>query len=159
MWLILFIIGLILIGIEIFIPGFGVFGISGAALMLVSSVALLNTPYGVVFLVISVFMALFIFFILFILIYKAINKVPPKFMENTLFLSKSLKSNEGFTSSKENNNHLGEIMTVDTFLRPSGKVIKDGIVYDAMSNNKFIEKGKNVEVIGNKGYILIVREV
>ena len=50
-------------------------------------------------------------------------------------------------------------MQVDTFLRPSGRVKKDGKTYDAMSDSEFIEKGEFVEVIGNRGYILLVKRV
>lgn len=159
MLIVLFTIGLVLIGIEFLVPGFGVFGISGITLLLFSSISLLSTPYGIFFLVAAFVITVAVFAAVIVMAVKVFKKSVPKSLQNTLFLDKSLRTEDGFVSSTENTSHLGEIMTVDSFLRPSGKIVKDGVVYDAISENKFIEKGKSVVVIGNKGYILVVKEV
>jgi len=96
---------------------------------------------------------IFFAFILFILA----KSIPKNSLYKTLLLKTKLDSEGGFLSSKENTNHIGEIMEVDTFLRPSGRIKKDDIIYDAMSESEFIEKGQKVKVVGNKGYILIVK--
>ncbi len=44
-------------------------------------------------------------------------------------------------------------------LRPSGKVIIDGKMYDAVSTGQFIEKGQKIIVAGAESGVIIVREV
>lgn len=149
----LLVIGFILILIELFIPGFGVFGISGIISILVSIVLLSPNIYYAVF---AILFALALLALIFFFVIKDMSK---KNLYRTLFLGTKLKNEDGFISSKENDLHLGEIMLVDTFLRPSGKVKKDGNVYDAMSEGEFIQKDEQVVVVGNKGYILIVKRL
>lgn len=148
---ILLLIGASLILVEAFIPGFGVFGISGIIILIL----------GIIFVSPSIYYAIaiisIIFAVLAIIVALISKKIPKGSLYRTLFLRTNLTDEEGFLSSKENNNHIGEIMTVDTFLRPSGKVKKEDSVYDAISEGEFIEKGEKVKVVGNKGYILLVK--
>lgn len=50
---------------------------------------------------------------------------------------------------------VGEVLAT---LRPAGKVIIDGAIWEALSQGAFIEKGSQVEVIGNEGNSVIVKE-
>ncbi len=146
-------LGVALMLIEAFIPGFGVFGVSGILTFIVGIVLVSpNIYYAIAIIAVVVG----IFAIIFALIAK---KIPKGSLYKTLFLKTNLNNEEGFLSSKDNNKHLGEVMIVDTFLRPSGKVKKDDNVYDAMSEGEFIEKNEKVKVVGNKGYILIVKKL
>lgn len=148
-WLLL--VGFILIVVEMFIPGFGIFGISGIISIIVSIVLLSPNMYYA-----TIFILCFIVFITIVFVFIVKNISNLKF-GTKLFLGTKLKEEDGFLSSKENNSFIGQDMITDTVLRPSGKVIKDGVIYDAMSNGELIEKDEKVTVIGNKGYILIVQ--
>ena len=111
---------------------------------------------SVYFTILAVILAVAV--LLIILLFIA-GSLPKSNLYKTLLLSTTLGNSEGVLASKENDTHIGEIMQVDTFLRPSGRVKKDGKTYDALSDSEFIEKGEFVEVIGNRGYILLVKRV
>src|SRR5690349_4063936 len=46
-----------------------------------------------------------------------------------------------------------------TPLRPSGRVVIDGRVHEAVSESGFIDRGMTVEVIGSRAFGLVVRPV
>ena len=148
-------VGLLVLGVaflvaEIFLPS-GLFGVSGFISFIIGIFMIAPNVY---FAVSSIALSIIFFaFILFILA----KSIPKNSLYKTLLLKTKLDSEGGFLSSKENTNHIGEIMEVDTFLRPSGRIKKDDVIYDAMSESEFIEKGQKVKVVGNKGYILIVK--
>lgn len=155
--ILLFIVGLILLAVEVFvIPGFGIAGVSGIvfiimglSLSLVKSVPSdfpVNLPDGssfikalltvVVLLVASVGISFYFF---------------GRFMRSNAFRYVSVKTNisteEGYVGvdmrPKELVGRTGHAFTV---LRPSGKVEIDGQIYDATAEIGFIDKGENVEV-------------
>lgn len=155
--ILVFIIGVILVMVEIFvIPGFGVAGISGIVLMFVSLVlSLINNvnfdfegveigDVGVA--VTTVVVGVFGGFILSLYLG---NKV---FTSKTgMFRNMSLKSvqnvSEGFVSIETTMFALkGRTGISKTDLRPSGKIIIDGEVFDAVANSGFIDKNVNIIV-------------
>lgn len=72
-------------------------------------------------------------------------------------LQTSLDSKAGFVSSNLPT-MIGKQGFAYTVLRPSGKVFIDGHIYDAFTRGDFIEKGTAIEVIGQEGAELIVRQ-
>ena len=157
--ILVFIIGIILVAVEIFvIPGFGVAGISGIVLMFISLVlSLINNvnfdfegvevgSVGVA--VTTVIIGVFGGFI--ISLYMG-NKL---FTANKgWFRNMSLKSvqnvNEGFVCIETGMFALkGKTGVSKTVLRPGGKVFIEGEVFDAVANTGFIEK--DVKIIVTK---------
>lgn len=155
--ILVFIIGVILIMIEIFvIPGFGVAGISGIVLMFGSLVlSLINNVnfdfegvemghVGVA--VTTVVLGVFGGFILSLYLG---NKV---FTANTgMFRNMSLKSvqnvDDGFVGIEPRMFALkGRTGVSKTVLRPSGKVLIDGEVFDAVAITGFIDQDTSVKV-------------
>lgn len=166
--IILFIIGLILLILEIFvIPGFGVAGISGIILMvtgltlsmvdninfeLTSDLGLQQILKALLVVVISMFSSLIL----------------------SVYFGKKMLTSEGFsflvlnaTQDKEkgfigiDNNHknlIGSEGKAYTILRPSGKIEINGEVYDASTDKGYIEKGENVVVIKHRASQLIVKK-
>ena len=145
-------IGVAFLVAEIFLPS-GAFGVIGFCLFVAGVYMMTGSVY---FTILAVILAVAVLFIILLLIAGAL---PKSNLYKTLLLNTTLGNSEGVLASKENDTHIGEIMQVDTFLRPSGRVKKDGKVYDAMSDSEFIEKGEFVEVVGNRGYILLVKRV
>ena len=145
-------IGVAFLVAEIFLPS-GAFGVIGLCLFVAGVYMMTGSVY---FTILAVILAVAVLFIILLLIAGAL---PKSNLYKTLLLNTKLGNSEGVLASKENDTHIGEIMQVDTFLRPSGRVKKDGKVYDAMSDSEFIEKGEFVEVVGNRGYILLVKRV
>jgi membrane-bound serine protease (ClpP class) len=155
--ILVFIIGIILVAVEIFvIPGFGVAGISGIALMFISLVlSLINNvnfdfegveagSVGVA--VTTVIIGVFGGFV--ISLYLG-NKL---FSSNHgIFRNLSLKSvqnvSEGYVAVETSMFGLkGKTGVSKTILRPGGKVEIDGDIYDAVANNGFIDKDVNIVV-------------
>jgi len=155
--ILVFIIGLILVAVEIFvIPGFGVAGISGISLMFISLVlSLINNvnfdfegvevgDVGVA--ITTVFIGVFGGFILSLYLG---NKVFTS--ETGMFRNMSLKSvqnvSEGFVAIETSMFKMkGKTGISKTVLRPGGKIFIDGDVYDAVANNGFIDKDVNIIV-------------
>jgi membrane-bound serine protease (ClpP class) len=154
--IILFIIGLILLALEIFvIPGFGVAGISGIALIITGLalsmvdnvnfrfdkehvVPVLQSLLMVVFS--ALFSAVLSIFLSSILLSSARSPL------RGLVLSTTQQIKEGYISVEpEYASHIGEKGTTLTILRPAGKIIINDKVYDAKCETGYIEK--NVEVI------------
>jgi membrane-bound serine protease (ClpP class) len=167
--ILLFIAGVVLIAIEIFaIPGFGVAGISGIVLVIagltlsmVGNIGFDFSGVGLAPVVTSLFIVVISIFISLIISYFITKSI---FTDNRLFGSLALETvqsrDEGYTSSNKTYagmlNKTGEAFTV---LRPSGKVIIEGEVYDATALSGYIDKGDQVEVIRYATSQLFVRKI
>lgn len=73
-------------------------------------------------------------------------------------LTTTQERTEGYTSNVNKEVMSGKRGITQTVLRPSGKIIIDGHMYDAFTRGEFIDKGKTVEVISEAGSSLQVKE-
>jgi len=73
-------------------------------------------------------------------------------------LQTSLDAKDGYTASQIPL-MVGRIGSSYTVLRPSGKVNIDGQIFDAFTQGDFLEKNKDIVVIGQEGAELIVKSV
>lgn len=150
--ILVFVIGLLLIAAEVFvIPGFGVAGISGIIFLVTGlTLSLLNNTdfnfdgvstkeIGEASL--TVLMGLGLGFVLMIWLS---NKIGSKGMFRKVALHKDL---EDAHSSPSLTPLIGKEGTAFTVLRPSGKVMIDGELYDGVSESGFIEKGTLVKAV------------
>ena len=158
--IILFFVGLVLVGIEIFVlPGFGVAGISGIiaivvslAFAMVDNIELTNwdgtinlqpviQPIGLV--IISATVAIFGSVLL-------IKKLFTTRSFDHIALRQEMKAEEGFTGVVSGLEHLvGEPVVVFTDMRPGGKVkTTDGRIYEAtLKFGGFASKGETLKVL------------
>ncbi len=159
-------VGLVLILLELFvIPGFGVAGIAGITLTIMSLVLImLNNdffnfdfvPLGDI--VVALFSALGGIVggvaVLFL--------VGPKLTKTRAFqniaLNDTQEKSQGYTSNTFPSDIVGQRGTAYTILRPSGKVQVAGKLYDADTRGDYIEKGDAVEVIAAEGASLRVKK-
>lgn len=150
--ILIFIIGILLFAIEIFIiPGFGFAGISGIALVIGSLImGLLNndnfnfegvSEKEIGEATLTVLVGLVAGFGLMIWLS---NKIGHQGMFRKIALNMDLKD---AISSPDLSLLVGKEGTAATVLRPSGKVAVDGEYYDGVSESGFIEKGSKVKVI------------
>lgn len=165
--LILFVLGLVLLILEIFvIPGFGVAGVSGIALIVGS---LVLSMQGFVFpdfewqrdlfrrniLVVSLstVSSIIIFGIL-------AYSLPQMKLFNRLTLSAAQSAEEGFTvqTKEEESKFLGKRGFTITKLRPVGKAEFDGEPLYVETEGEFVESGQQVEIIEVSGNRMIVRK-
>ncbi len=165
----LFILGVILLAVEIFaIPGFGVTGILGLT-FIVSSLVLsmvANTNFNfewtatkdIVRSVLVVVLSLLVSIGFIITILGSLSDSP--FLKR-LVLAESQQKDQGFTvdSYAGSKNLTGLRGLAASELRPSGKIDLGNERYDAMTEGDFISKGSPVEVMAMRGNYLLVRKV
>ncbi|MHB9055021.1 MAG: NfeD family protein [Paludibacteraceae bacterium] len=155
--IILFVIGFILIALEILvIPGFGIAGISGILLVIIGmTLSLLNNvkfnfdsvnPDDSMKALLTVISGLILGFGM--ILYLS-NKIGSKGMFKKLALNTTLANKEGYVGvSLDAGSLVGQTGIAYTVLRPSGKVKINGKIYDAISNNGiFIEKSTEIIIV------------
>ncbi|MFM8743342.1 MAG: NfeD family protein [Cytophagales bacterium] len=160
-------VGLLLIAAEVFIiPGFGVAGVAGIGLTLLSLVLIMlnNDFFNFEFVPLGdIVQASFVAvaglaggFLLLIF-------AGPKLLESRAFqriaLNDAQNSAEGYTVNANAQSMLNKKGVAHTVLRPSGKILLHGEVLYAFTRGEFIEKGEAVEVIGTEGVTLRVRKI
>lgn len=168
--ILVFVSGIILIVVELFvIPGFGVAGISGIILavvgLILSLVGNVNFDFEMVapraFLVAALTVALALIGGVFLAIWLgqkmfAANNGPFR----KLALKSSQEKNEGFVGVDTHlRDMVGKEAVAHTVLRPSGKIEIDGEIWDALSEDSFIEKGSKVKVVKQEASQLYVSAV
>ena len=149
--LLLFMSGILLIMIELYVPGFGFWGIGGVACILVSFFLTLGgNALAINLLSISLVAAIIIFLLI-------IKFLP----SNKLWAKLTLKDSEtlqaGFSSSQDYSSYLGREGLVTSFLRPSGMIDIDGIHLNVISEGQYIEPGTKVKVVSVEGSRIVVR--
>lgn len=164
--IIAFVVGIILIGIEIFvIPGFGVAGISGIILSVGSLVLImLNNdgfdfsfvPFEQIFIALST--TLLALMGSMILLFTGGVRLASSNVFQRIALMDTQARAEGYTSKFSSETMIGKSGLAYTVLRPSGKVIIDDILYDAYTRGGYIEKGEKIVVIDDSGNSLKVQE-
>lgn len=165
--ILIFVIGLALLAVEIFaIPGFGVAGVLGVSFMISGLTLSMVQNMGTgVFdydfsLVIQSFFIVIIAFALSVI--SSIWLSQKLFATNTfgnLALAKTQNASEGYTSADDEYVHMfGKIGVAMTMLRPSGKILIDGNMFDATAITGYLNKDENVEVVGYQTGQLIVKK-
>lgn len=159
--ILLFAIGLVLVILEIFvIPGFGVAGISGIILIIVSLFLALtgtNLPYvdtsiislAIIQLSSALVGALILIFIL-------AKYLPKTSTFSRLILIDSEINKKGFVSANKISKIVGKKGVALTTLRPAGIAEIDGKRLDVVTEGTYIEKGEKIVVISSEGFKVVV---
>lgn len=154
--IIIFIIGLVLIAIEIFvIPGFGIAGISGIVLVvagltlsLIENVAFDFEPVEPGAIGKALFTVSAGIMLGFGLIIYLSSRIGAKGIFRNIALNTNMDNESGYIAvSLELRDLVGKVGIANTDFRPSGKINIDGMTYDAISDGVFISKGSNVRVV------------
>ena len=165
--LLLFLIGVILLILEIFvIPGFGIAGISGIILIVVSLVFSMQRFVIPSFgwqrdIIIRNFLTVGVGVISSFVIFGILSFIIPKSkIFSKLALTMEQKKEIGYTVQPDEfaNRYLGKRGIAVTNLRPAGKVKIDGEVIDVESDGEFVEKESEVEVIEISSNKIVVRK-
>lgn len=161
--IILFVIGVILLIIEIFvIPGFGFVGVAGIVLMVVSLfLSLISTlpifdfssiSGAIVQLTVTFVAVMFIFYLI-------IRFLPKSERFNHLVLSTETEAIKGFVSNPDYVYLLHKKGTALTTLRPAGIAEINGERVDVVTDGAYIEKGTQIEVIKTEGARIVVKSL
>jgi membrane-bound ClpP family serine protease len=150
--LISLIIGVILISMEVFIPG-GILGTLGG-IALVVSLSLVFKSYGAA----AGFYYLFALIVLTGLgVFLSIKLVPRSRFAHSIFLK---TSESGFKSARENLSALkGKEGITLTFLRPAGKAQIEGRRIDVVTEGGLVQEHRRIRVMDVEGSRVVVREI
>lgn len=161
--ILLFILGLILLLIELFyLPGFGIAGITGIILMIGSIfLGLIGnfptiTMSDITLILGQISGALITSLILLIIIEKFL---PQSKIWNKLILVDSEKVDEGFVSIPDLTFLKGQKGKAITPLRPAGIALINGKRYDVITDGEFITQNSLIEVVDVEGLKVKVREI
>ncbi|MCK5840168.1 MAG: nodulation protein NfeD, partial [Bacteroidales bacterium] len=166
--ILIFVIGIILIAVEIFaIPGFGVAGIIGVLLILaglslsmVGNVGLHFPPGTFNTLIAAIFIVIIASFLSLVSSFYVSRKVFTSQLFGHLALQTVQDKEDGYTSAdKTYSVMLGRRGKAYTILLPAGKIIIDDEVYDATALISYIDKGDEVEVVKYETSQLFVTKV
>ncbi len=167
--ILIFIIGVVLLLIEIFaIPGFGVAGISGIVLIVTGLTLSMIDNIGFNFTGVPLDGVVVAFFI--VIIASFFSLIGSFFITRKLFgghtmfgdlaLLSTQQTSEGYASSDVHYTAMmGQTGEAFTMLRPAGKVSIGGQIFDAVAEAGFIDKGEAVHVVKYENAQLIVRKV
>lgn len=151
--IILFILGVGLLLLELFVPG-GIIGIIGL-IAIISSFFLASG--NVVHMGISLLIALIMTVVVSILMVKVLGKRMKFFRK--MILTDSTSTEGGYVSNKTRNELLGLEGVTITALRPSGTVLVGDERIDVVSEGSFIQKDRKVKIVKAEGSRIIVREI
>ncbi len=166
--IIVFIVGVLLLALEIFvIPGFGVTGILGIVFIIAGLVlSMLNNlffdfEYVSVDSVIKAVMIVLIAITTSIILSFYFGK---KLLTSTRFgqiaLTDKQNSSEGYTSADATyQTMLGKTGTTRTILRPVGKIMIEGNMYDATAESSYIDRDTEIVVTRYESSQLFVKQV
>lgn len=161
--ILIFIVGLVLLLIEIFyIPGFGLLGILGIILMIgsiffgligdfpvISENEISNALIQLAFSLVGSIVFLFI-------LWRFLPGVP---IWGRLVLSTSENQTEGFISNPDFSHLLGKRGKALTQLRPAGIALIENKRYDVLTEGEFISKDEDVEVVEVTGSKIVVKKI
>lgn len=166
--IILFLLGIGLLALEIFvIPGFGVTGVAGIFLILVSMFfAMIKVPEsgagpGWDFLNVPLRNMSIIMVMLTVAIVYILNHLPNSKMWGRISLKKQLSGKDGFVSSASDTNSdlLGMSGVTITIMRPTGIVEIGDKRINAITDGDFLQPSTKIKVINVSGGQVVVEEI
>ena len=154
--LICFLIGIGLMVLEAFMPGFGLPGISGIILEVVAVVLtwMNNGPVA------ALGMTLIILSILAIAISMSLRSAANGKLSRSKLVLNDTESNEaGYRSTEDLDVLLGREGVTTTVLRPTGMAEFDGVRLNVVSEGEFIQSGTRVQIVRVEGSRILVRTI
>ncbi|WP_312422774.1 NfeD family protein [Anaerospora hongkongensis] len=151
--ILLFAAGCILLVVELYVPGTGLFGIAGLASILASFFLSLGANLSAVTtMTISLVVAIIAFAVL-------ARYLPSSRLWTKLILKDSETTQAGYTSAQDYDCYLGcEGITI-TQLRPAGRIELKGVQLDVVSEGRFLPAGIPVKVVSVKGNRIVVHPI
>jgi membrane-bound serine protease (ClpP class) len=172
--ILIFIIGIILIGLEIFvIPGFGIAGIAGISLLISGLILsmLRNIYFDFTFTGADAVIEAFIvvissFTITLLLMFTTGGRIIRSHLFQRLVLTQTLSGKQSVlpkdissdTKAELQESPVAKYAVAYTKMYPSGKIIFENNIYEALSEGEFLEKGDEVIILKDLGNKFLVRK-
>lgn len=152
--LVLILVGMILVIIEMFVPGFGAPGILGSVCLIAG--ILIKADSAIEGLLLTL-VALTILGVVFVLVMRSATHGA---LSNTpLVLRTAATKDEGFSAAEDMQVFLNKEGETLTTLRPAGTAEFEGVRLDVVSEGDFIAKGVRVRVSEVEGRRIVVKPV
>lgn len=151
---VLFVLGVLLIIAELFVPG----GIIGAIGFLSVLLSLFLAADHIGHMAVSLFIAGSISIFTIFILSKVIGKRMKWFKK--IILNDSISTEKGYVSNQNRTDLIGKTGVTVTALRPAGTVMTDGEErLDVVTEGTYIEKGKKVKIVKVEGSRIVVRAI
>jgi len=147
--------GLGLLAVEVFMPGFGVPGISGIVLLIIGTVMLWIKSGPLAGLGLVVLIVALVAILLSITLKSASSG---RLSKSPIILKDALNSESGYTASSDMSIFIGREGETRTVLRPAGIADFDGVRLNVVSDGTFIKQGVKVRIERVEGSRIVVRE-
>ena len=151
--IILFIVGIGLIVVEMFEPGFGFFGAFGVISLIICIFVTAQTVMQ------GVMLTAFFFVLVLIMLGIFLSLMSKGRLPKKLILQESETVEQGFSGAGDMNHLMGKTGDVIARCRPAGIAEFDGVRLDVVSKGEFIEKGVRIEVIEIEGNRIVIKAV
>ena len=148
---VLLLVGTCLAAVEVFLPGFGIWGVTGSICVVLGIIARMIEGGSVTQLFILIFIVLIIFTILFLLM---IRSARSGLLSRTAIVETGVSVKE---TENEKEELVGKLGTTTTMLRPVGKIDIDGVTYCALTEDGYINENVEVEVVKVEGENIFVK--
>lgn len=148
------VVGVGLLVAEVFMPGFGVPGISGIILELIS-VAMTFRKYGALAALGHLVVILAIVGIAISVSLRSATK--GRLSESPIILHESETTDAGYIATADMDIFLGKEGETTTVLRPTGMAEFEGVKLNVVSDGEYIPKGTRVRVMRVDGISVVVR--
>jgi membrane-bound serine protease (ClpP class) len=158
--------GLALIAVEIFVlPGFGVAGIAGISLTVMSLILIMINNDAFNFDFVPANELLYAVAATFggilggiILLFMGGSRLHETRFFKRIALTETQEREKGFTVSPSAESMKGKTGVAHTVLRPGGKVMIEGQLYDAYTRGEYLEKGDHIVVLDDETTSLRVKK-
>ena len=160
-----FVVGVVLIGLEVFvIPGFGVAGIAGLTLTIGSLIMIMlnNDNFNFFFVDVDDILTAAattlagMFGGILLMFFGGVRLTNSRAFRRMSLQSTQART-EGYVAKTTTAALIGKQGTAFTILRPSGKIMIDGELYDAYTRGDYINRSEAVVVISDEGSSLRVK--
>lgn len=154
--IICFVVGVGLLVAEVFMPGFGIAGISGIVLEGIS-IVLTYLKYGGLA---ALGLTIVILAVIGIAISMSLRSATKgRLSKSPIILKTSETAAEGYSATADMDVFLGKEGDTMTVLRPTGMAEFDGVKLNVVSDGEYIPKGTRVRVSRVEGARVVVRRV
>lgn len=154
--IILFVLGIIFCAVEMCLPGFGVFGITGTLMIIAGIIVRVVCGGDLMMLLYMIVIALVLYVLMFFVFSKLITKSR---LAKTPFFSVDPAVSEGKTEgTKDFSALIGATGIAQTTLRPVGKAVLDNQIVDVVARDGFIQQGATVTCVEVEGTRVVVVE-
>lgn len=151
--LLLFVAAVILIYLELFLPG-AIFGTIGLIALIASIFFAFYYYQAMGFWILVAELAVAASFLLI-----GLKRFPHSYAGKLLILKRNLDKRSGYSGTESLEQYMGKTGVTLTHLRPAGIASVDSVRLDVVTEGAYIEKGKHIRVVEVTGNRVVVREI